>query len=112
MYRRKDVKELRGDGEKVVLFGEVVSKGLGFITVNNGTGLVKVYTNKDLPKGVFAMIVGVTLPPGEQAEVKAEIIRKVKGINLSTYRRILEVKREVEKLCLGRYSKTQGNGDT
>lgn len=83
----------------VKVIGRVVEVGeKGVFRIEDETGSINVfsdYQTQEVREGDLVRVFGIPLLSGDKREIKAEIVQKMNGLDLSLY---FEAKKELEKL--------------
>ncbi|MHA1300383.1 MAG: hypothetical protein ACTSO9_13270 [Candidatus Helarchaeota archaeon] len=95
-YERK-INEINENDKKIRILGIVVSSTPEIATIDDGTGVISVRTEKQLTEHGRYRIIGQVFKKGDNKfEMHAEIIQDMKKLNMDLYQKIDEIKRKLK----------------
>ncbi len=86
----KKIVDIKESDIRVRLLGTVIDKGEDFIMLDDGSGSVKVTTQKPVEENQLIRVIGRVIVLESGFEIQSEIIQDVKGIDLDLLKAVQE----------------------
>ena len=91
----KSISQITENDIRVKLFGIVSGKGEGTILLSDGTGEIKLDTDKSFEQGAKIEVIGRPVKTETGIEISAEIIKEIPGINENLYKSLLSLSNKI-----------------
>ncbi|MBN2042648.1 MAG: replication protein RepA [Candidatus Aenigmarchaeota archaeon] len=92
----KTISEIDNSSVRVRITGTIIDKKNNTIMIDDGSGKIQVSFTESVPfePQSLVRVFGRVIPAGEEMEIQGEIIQGMDGVDLETYRKVVELEKK------------------
>ena len=84
--------------QKVRLIATVIASDVGSLLIDDGTSSITVVTDKNIDIGSKVIVIGNVLMQQEDIIIMADIVHKIDAFDITLYKEVLELEKNIEEL--------------
>ena len=87
-YKEKFINEITRDDRKVSISGLIINREDNLIFVDDGTGVIAVNIESQIPINSFVRVFGYLLHNNDEVQLQANIIQDLSNVNKEAYNKL------------------------